>query len=131
MYKNSPAAKSGLKVGDIIYALNDKKFRHVNDLPKFISNANTQQSFPLNILRNGKNITLYVKLEEPKIENPFSQKPFTGKHMIKVSGLLVANITNNTKYKFNIDSEIKHGVVIVDIDRSAILLNELKLLQLI
>lgn len=126
VYENSPAAKSGLKVGDIIYALNNKKFHHINDLPKFISNSNTKKPFPLSILRNGRNITLSIKLEEPTLENPFSQELITSKHMIKVSGFFVANINKNTKYKFNIDSEIKNGVVIIDIDRNISVLNELK-----
>lgn len=127
VYQNSPAEKGGLKIGDIIYALDGKKLVHINDLRKHVSNAETGKSLPLGILRDGKSVKLWVTLEEPRADNPFSSEQSTDNDTVKICGLSVSNITKANRSKFHVDEEIERGVVITDIDRNMSVYDEMKI----
>ena len=49
--KNSPAHRGGMKVGDILYALNDQEILHCHTLPMVISELDTKKLHKFNIFR--------------------------------------------------------------------------------
>lgn len=63
---DSPAEKAGLKDGDIILEVNEKKLSSENDLAKAIQNFKVGDQIALKILREGQNQILPVVLEERK-----------------------------------------------------------------
>jgi len=60
----SPAEKAGLKEGDIILEMGGEKIGENNTIAKMISGYNPNDSVDLNILRDGKEITITVVLGE-------------------------------------------------------------------
>ncbi len=62
--KGSPADRAGLKVGDIIVALNGKKLDSVRDLQFSIMKTKPGTEVELTIIRDGKRKTLRVKVGE-------------------------------------------------------------------
>jgi S1-C subfamily serine protease len=63
---NSPAAQAGLKLNDIIIALNDKPVRTVNDLKCFVANSRPHTDIKLRIRREGKELFFKIKLGNRK-----------------------------------------------------------------
>lgn len=64
--KNSAAAKSGLKEYDIILKINDEKITEKNPLANILQKYKIGQEISLKILRENKELSLKVKLEEKK-----------------------------------------------------------------
>ena len=60
---NGPAARAGLRQGDVILEFNGKKLTRSSDLPLYASMAGVGKSVPVVVSRSGKHENLTVKLE--------------------------------------------------------------------
>lgn len=60
---DSPAQKSGLKVGDVVLNFNSQTITHASDLVMAISSAKPSDAFTLNVQRNKQNLTLKGNFE--------------------------------------------------------------------
>jgi membrane-associated protease RseP (regulator of RpoE activity) len=63
---DSPAAKAGIKVNDILFAVGDKSLAQVADLSGAIA-ASKDAELSIKLLRGGKSMTVTVKPEEQKL----------------------------------------------------------------
>jgi serine protease Do len=61
---NSPAAKAGLKKGDVIIRFNDKEVPDSLTLRRLVASTPPKQTVKIEIIRQGKNYTIWVTLEE-------------------------------------------------------------------
>lgn len=61
---NSPAMRAGLREGDIILQFDGKKVDNNNTLSELISKKSVGDKIILKVLRNGKQITLFLILDE-------------------------------------------------------------------
>ena len=78
---DSPAAKAGLQVGDIIRSVNGEEVRSSNDLPLTIGALAPGREIKLGILRGGKQITASAVLgtaDSKPAQNPVSDQPPAG-----------------------------------------------------
>lgn len=66
---NSPAAKSGLKEGDIITWINNYELNSVNDLAEIVSLYKPGDKLTINYLRGGKTLKLELLLESSPLED--------------------------------------------------------------
>ncbi len=64
MDKNGPAAKAGVAVGDVLTKLNDKPHNGVRAAMDIIAESKPGTLVKLDILRNGKPVTLSITVEE-------------------------------------------------------------------
>ncbi len=62
--KNSPAAKAGLKVGDIILKINSEEITSKTDLTELVQDYAPNDEISATFLRNGKEENIKIKLEE-------------------------------------------------------------------
>ena len=62
--KNSPAAKGGLEVGDVITAIDGRRIRDVKAVRNRIGLVRLGQEMRLDVVRDGKPITIEVTIEE-------------------------------------------------------------------
>jgi len=58
----SPAAKGGVQRGDVIVSYNGKKVAESSTLPSLVAETPIGETVPVEVLRNGKNTTLEVKV---------------------------------------------------------------------
>jgi serine protease Do len=76
----SPAAKAGIKSGDIIVSINGQKIKGVRELIRFIASLPVGSNASIVIMRSGKEQTFQVKVEErqtPPVD-PLEIRPLPG-----------------------------------------------------
>ena len=61
---NGPAARSGLRPGDLIVAFGGKAIRRASELPRLAARAPVGQDVELTVLRDGKKLPVTVRLGE-------------------------------------------------------------------
>ncbi len=64
--KDGPAAKAGIKPGDVIVKFNDNPIRSVRSFQRFVASSPPQAKATLNLLRKGKKLTVYVILQKSR-----------------------------------------------------------------
>jgi len=87
--KDTPAAKYGIKRGDLIYEINGKKVKDKVDLQNQVASFKPDRKIKLSIERNKKNITLDVVLgNRTAIASTFDKKIFKGLDLANVTPTL-------------------------------------------
>ncbi len=62
--QNTPAAKAGLERGDIIVKFGGQVVHDEHELPEIVAEAPIGRSVPIEVIRNGKRITLNAKIAQ-------------------------------------------------------------------
>jgi serine protease Do len=73
VFPDSPAAKAGLKVGDVITSVNDERIRSVGELrSKMAEQAHDNTTLKLGLIRNKAPLTVTVELPAPQQKRELS-----------------------------------------------------------
>jgi serine protease Do len=117
---DSAAAKAGLKVGDVITGFNGKKIYDSAQLPPAVAMTAPGSEATVNILRDGKPMTVKIKVAEMP-RNGLSQELFAGAPPAtsgsNLLGLTVQDITPAMRQQLGYSG--KGGVVITDVEGPA------------
>jgi serine protease Do len=115
--RDSPAARGGLKRGDVIVSLAGETMKDPSHLRNRIAASGSGATVKMAIVRQGKKRSIRIKLGEldgaqgrAKKEQPARAKGG------QLAGLVVENITGSMRTKYSIPSRIKAGVVITSIE---------------
>jgi serine protease Do len=115
----SPSDKGGIKVGDIITAVNDKEIKNSTELRNLIASIEPGTTVRIRLIRDGKELTLKVDLGErpsdealAKGENG-SEEPQTSKKL----GITVENLTSALAKQFSIENG--KGLVITKVTQGS------------
>jgi serine protease Do len=71
---NSPAQTAGLQTGDIITNVNGTAINNANDVVNAIAFLRVDSKATMNILRNGKPLTIYATISDPKLRIEAGEK---------------------------------------------------------
>ena len=105
--KEGPALKSGIQRGDIIVKFNGTAVQDEHQLPELVAQTPIGDSVPVELIRNGKHLTIQVKVAELKEEQLASAKTEEpGSNW----GLQVQSITPEIANQLNLNST--KGVVV-------------------
>ncbi len=123
--KNSPAAKAGLQVGDVITSVSGQKVENASKLPLIVSTHQPDTEITLSVIREGKPLTMTAKLAKltPEIlaggeitEDPVIGGGASGASIAEIiPGVTVQNLTPSTRERHEVPAEIV-GVVITKVD---------------
>ncbi|ANJ68392.1 hypothetical protein A9404_09155 [Halothiobacillus diazotrophicus] len=101
---NTPAAKAGLKSGDIITKFNGKVIKHSGELPIMVGMAPIGKPASLTVLRDGKEHEMTVVIE--KLDKQDMEAAAGTQAAIEKMGLKVSSLTSDDLQQLN----IKYGV---------------------
>ena len=125
--EGSPAASSGLKNGDVILKFDGKNVMKMRGLPRIVAQTPIGKNVPVEVLRDGKRITLSVevgRLKEPdgskdeKETSEAEQAPKSEQKGPAIAGLSVSVVNDELrrKYKLGVKS---NGLVVTAVDPSS------------
>src|SRR5215472_13556146 len=110
---DSPGAKAGLKVGDIVTQVNGKKVDDAGQLQVVISQQRPGTKVDLEVVREGKNLTVPVTLEALDSRRGESTKP--GQEHGKARwGLGLMDMTPDMRDQLQLPGNV-HGAVIANV----------------
>jgi serine protease Do len=115
VYPGTGAEKAGLASGDIIKSVDDKAIKNVNELVKEIQKKKVGQKVKLNIIRDGKGMTIEVTTTSMP-DKPELPKEKEGEEKL---GARVQELTPQLALKYQI-SGIKRGVVVIGIEEGSL-----------
>jgi serine protease Do len=117
-----PAAKAGIKQGDVVITFNGQEIADMRHLPRIVAETPFDTSVPVTVLRQGKEMSFQVKLGEldetadAKPANTDTQAPPAQPEKAKsVLGLSLAEMSESLRQKYSIADEAS-GVVVLDVD---------------
>jgi len=107
--KQSPAFKSGIRTGDIIISINEKKIKNPGDYISVVSNIIVGEDVKISVKREEERIDFVLKAE--------GMPEYSSTGEVKL-GLLVQNNAPTLKKKFGL--AISNGVVVLDVKPESI-----------
>jgi serine protease Do len=119
--EDGPAAKGGIRNGDVVLRFNGQEVREMRNLPRIVADTRAGSTVPVVVWRNGKEETLQVTVGELPAEAQQAGaeqrngggSPGRGTELAGL-GLRVAGITNELRERFQLKPE-QRGVVIVEV----------------
>ena len=120
----SPAAKAGLRPGDIITQIDGKKINGGGSLLDIVANSSVGQTIQVRVNRDGKEQTIPVTIEGRAVvikENASNRDPGPnnrGQGASSELGIRVQGITPDIMRQFGLDSD--EGVMITAVDSGSI-----------
>ncbi len=113
---DSPAAKAGLKQGDVILSAAGHPVKAVHDLPLLVAAAPIGQKFDLTIRRNGKEMTIAATIGEmPEKPQQAAANPAPGNDEEASSlGLQLSSLNPVRRRQYRIPKDVE-GVVVTKV----------------
>jgi serine protease Do len=112
----SPAAKVGLRRGDVILTLDGKPMTDSSQLRNHVAAKEPGSKVALDILRDGKTRRLEVGLGTlPNSHVARAESELGGKSDGLLAGVKVANMTPQLRMRFNVPDEVQSGVLVTQV----------------
>jgi len=108
---DSPADKAGVKSGDVITDFNGKPVTDSRHLKLQVGSTTPGAAVPMNVLRDGKTVTLTVTVKELPGDKLADATPAAGKADDALHGVGVADLDQATREQLKVPSQIKGAVV--------------------
>jgi serine protease Do len=119
----SPAAKAGVKTGDVVAKFGGHEIKEMKDLPKIVADTPIGKAVDMVVLRDGKEVTVKITpdrledSEKPKQASISKEEP--AKAAPKNSlGLGLSAITDEVRNRYKVKDGVK-GVVVTSIDQNS------------
>jgi len=113
---NSPAAKAGLKPGDVILTANGQPVKSVHDLPRLVASMPPGQKLELSVRRGGKDMNLAATTAEMPQEQQTASAQSSAEEKGPAPsatglGLQLAAIDQSLRREFRIPKDVEGAVV--------------------
>jgi serine protease Do len=114
---DGPAAKAGLKSGDIIKKFGGKPVTDSRHLKIEVASLTPGETVPVEVLRDGSTKMLDVQLKElPGSEKVADNNGSDSDKSDTLQGVAVTDLDSPARQQFNIPEEVKKGVVVTQVE---------------
>jgi len=112
-----PAAASGMQAGDVITEFNSRAVTRSDDLPQVVAATAPGTTVPVKVVRNGKDLTLNVKVEELDLSVETTRQAATGDPGDTGAGfgITLNSVTPDLAAQFEIPAGTR-GAIVTDVD---------------
>jgi len=126
LMKDGPAAKSGIKTGDVIIEFNGRKVPEMRKLPRIVAETEIDKPVSVTVWRDGKKHKLDVivgQMDESEVvasldeENKPTQRGRD--QMVDPLGVALAEVTPALREQFKLDADAR-GVVVTDVKQDSV-----------
>ncbi len=115
--EGGPAAKAGMKRGDVIVAYRGEKIKDPNNLRNLVAATDVGVVADVKVVRDGKEKTLRVKIGELPEETAAVERPF-GRDVEKDLGFTVSNLTPSIRRQLELPED-QEGVVVRSVKQAS------------
>ncbi|MFQ5954171.1 MAG: DegQ family serine endoprotease [Kiloniellales bacterium] len=112
LHPKGPAAQAGLRVGDVVTAINHRQVDEAEALRFRLATYPVGGSVPITVLRNGHERVLTLRLEAPPEDPPRQATVLSGRHPL--AGATVANLSPALAVELDMDPS-RQGVVVLEV----------------
>lgn len=114
--KDSPAEGAKVKTGDIIISFDGKEISTMRKLPLIVAETTIGKHVPMEVIRNGKTISLDVKVGTQKDEpETASAKDKTPENSTATLGMVTQPLTDALRKQYNI-TDPRKGLLITNVE---------------
>ncbi len=113
--ENSPAAKAGLRRGDVIRAYDGRRVDQVSDLPRMVANTPVGSTVQVSIVRDGKGMEVPVTIARLEDERARPEPPAVDPEAL---GLTVGDVTPEAMHLFGLKTD--RGALVTDVDPAGV-----------
>jgi serine protease Do len=125
VFKGQPADKAGVKRGDIVTSVNDKAVESANELRNAVAGIHPGAKVPVELLRNGKKMTVQVTLtgrDSKEAQSTVASKGERGggesTDFTTMLGIKVGSLTPKQYEDLGIDQNVK-GVIVLEVEEAS------------
>tara|TARA_Y100001970_G_scaffold108871_1_gene136053 strand:+ start:785 stop:2179 length:1395 start_codon:yes stop_codon:yes gene_type:complete len=112
---SSPADNAGLITGDVILEFNDVSINNSSHLKNVVSSSEPRKRYKVDIIRDGRRKSIYVKLGELPNE---PQMAFMPNDKSSTLGITVQDLNSSLRKHYNL-SQDDDGVVVTEMDNDS------------
>jgi len=116
VYEGDPADKAGIKVGDIIFSINDKTIDSSRDLTLTIGSSSVGETVTVKLIRDGKEKIVKVKLGKRSDQDPEEINTNDGYDSF---GFRLKQMDSDIARKLGYPEDIK-GLVVIDMESGSL-----------
>ncbi len=117
IYPRGPAERAGLRVGDVVVAINRREVANPRALRFRIATLSPGTSATLDVLRGGKTLKLELRLVVAPEDPPRKVTRLRGRHPL--AGATVANLSPALAEEMSFDS-MRRGVIVLGVRRGSL-----------
>lgn len=120
----SPAAKAGVKTGDVVVKFGGHEIKDMRELPKVVADTPIGKAVDMVVLRDGKEVTVKITpdrledSEKPKLASVEKQDEPAKAAPKNALGLGLAAINDDVRKRYKVKDGVK-GVVVTSIDQNS------------
>jgi Do/DeqQ family serine protease len=111
LYPGSPGAKAGIKIGDVIVGVDGGQVSDPGNLNYQISTKTPGEATRIELLRDGKRLSVSARVEPPPATPAKDEQTLTGRNPL--TGLTVVNLSPAVADELGADPFVKNGGVLV------------------
>jgi serine protease Do len=113
--EDGPAEQAGIEAGDLIYEIDGRPLRNVDDLRLRVAETSPNTALTFSVLRDGKQKKIDVEIGERETSEAFAQ---TEDQELEDLGFQIEELNEQWLNQLELDSRTK-GVIVTDVERDS------------